>query len=40
MHAYLDSHFGEVVGVPQGGGDVETELFTVLDGGVPKPDAH
>lgn len=40
MQAYLDSHLGEVVGVAQGGGDVEAELFTVLNGGVPKPDAH
>ncbi len=40
MQAYLDSHLREVVRVTQGGGDVETELFTVLDGGVPKPDAH
>ena len=40
MLAYLDSHLREVVGVAQGGSDVEAELFTVLNGGVPKPDAH
>ncbi len=40
MQAYLDSHLREVVGVTQGGRDVETELFAVLNGGVSKPDAH
>ena len=40
MQAYLDSHLREVVGVTQGGSDVEAELFTVLNGGVSKPDAH
>ena len=40
MQAYLDSHLREVVGVTQGGSDVEAELFAVLNGGVPKPDAH
>ncbi len=37
---YLDSHLREVVGVTQGGSDVEAELFAVLNGGVSKPDAH
>ena len=40
IQVYLDGHLGEVVGVTQGGRDVEAELFTVLNGGVSKPDAH